>query len=87
MEVAPNAESNLIMTVLPIVFILLIAAVVFIVILVIVKNASPKSTANDAVLLDLKNQLNELKTKQIQSQAEALKEQQRLLLDSQRELR
>lgn len=65
----------------------LFAAAVIIIALLIAKSVTPKSSLNDAVLIDLKNQLNELKTKQIQSQAEALKEQQHLLLDTQRELR
>jgi DNA recombination protein RmuC len=56
------------------------------VILILVKLYSGKTTDYTAQMIDLKNELNELKTKQLESQQFSITNQQKLLLDTQNQL-
>lgn len=67
-------------------FLLLFIVVLTLIILLFKKSGTLQSELSPQ-LIDLKNQINELKTKQIESQQESLTQQQNLLLRSQKELR
>lgn len=61
--------------------------VIALLIALLIKLFSQKAPQNEVNFIDLKNQLNDLKTKQIESQTNSLAQQQKLLLDTQKELR
>ena len=62
------------------------AVLFLLVILILVKLYSTRSVDNTAQMLDLKNELNELKTRQLESQQLSFTSQQKLLLDTQNQL-
>lgn len=69
--------------------IVIIGLLCFVVVLLVVVLLKSKNTHSDISpqLIDLKNQINELKTKQLESQNSSLTQQQTLLLNTQKELR
>jgi len=62
------------------------AVLFMLVILILIKLYSGKTTDITPQMLDLKNELNELKTKQLENQQISLSSQQKLLLDTQNQL-
>jgi len=62
------------------------AVLFLLVILILIKLYSTRTTDLTPQMLDLKNELNELKTKQLESQQTSLTRQQQLLLDTQNQL-
>jgi DNA recombination protein RmuC len=62
------------------------AVLFLLVILILIKQYSGKTADFTPQMLDLKNELNELKTKQFESQQTSLTQQQKLLLDTQNQL-
>ena len=59
------------------------AVLFFLVILILVKLFTTKQTDNSAQMIDLRNHLDDLKTKQLESQHASLASQQKLLMDTQ----
>jgi len=62
------------------------AVLFLLIILILVKLYSGKQADNTAQMIDLKNQLNELKTKQLESQHASFSSQQNLLMETQKNL-
>jgi DNA recombination protein RmuC len=62
------------------------AVLFFLVIMILVKLYSSKTADDSAQMIDRKNQINELKTKQLESQQASLTSQQKLLTDTQNNL-
>jgi DNA recombination protein RmuC len=71
------------LTIIMIISVVLVALVIF----VLIKMFAIKNIDASPLLIDLKNQIADLKTKQLEAQTTSLNQQQNLLLDTQKELR
>ena len=81
LSLSPSTMDNLIIAALAVLFILFVS-----IIFILLKLYSSKSNSLSPQIIDLKNGLNDLKTKQLESQNISLAQQQKLLLDTQTQL-